>query len=271
MLKTRVKTGAVLAVIMIAVFYFSYLPYEMAGFAAFLSLLSVWELYHAAGCLENRIAVIASCVLAVVIPFVLPGLACYDSIVLLTLAATVAGFLVLMKKIGTFTFHKSWQAFLVSLTVAILFSTLSKLRSMEYGLHYVTLAILTAAVSDVAAYFVGKSFGKHKLAPRVSPGKTWEGAIGGVVITSFVMLFLAWGLEKIQGVPVRYLPLLGYLIPAVILGQIGDLSMSVLKRSCGIKDFGNLMPGHGGILDRFDSQMYIAPFTLVYFGLLFPN
>ena len=110
-------------------------------------------------------------------------------------------------------------------------------------------------MTDIFAYLVGSRFGRHKLAPKVSPGKSIEGALGGLGIT-VVLIVLVFG---------RFFDDIGMLVlyTAVvsILGQFGDLSMSAVKRVAGVKDFGHIFPGHGGILDRCDSLMYPLAFT----------
>ena len=116
-------------------------------------------------------------------------------------------------------------------------------------------------MSDTGALFVGKALGRHKLAPTISPGKTWEGALGGVVTALLTGLGLGLWL---------HLPLvhaLGLAALCAVAGQVGDLCESVLKRDLGIKDFGNVLPGHGGILDRIDSLLFAAP--LAYYYVLF--
>jgi phosphatidate cytidylyltransferase len=112
--------------------------------------------------------------------------------------------------------------------------------------------IVTIWLTDSAAYFVGKYYGRHKLAPKISPKKTWEGSIGGLVAGILTTIaFIHW-LDYSFG----YALFLGVLISVV--GQIGDLVESFVKRRCGVKDSGNLLPGHGGILDRFDSLLLVS-------------
>ncbi len=117
--------------------------------------------------------------------------------------------------------------------------------------------------SDTFAYIGGSLFGKHKLIERVSPGKTWEGTIIGILIT-FAISFTFNHLYKLNDF---IWPLLGMFIP--ILATIGDLVESKLKREAGIKDTGNIIPGHGGILDRFDSLIFVSPFVYAFFNLIF--
>lgn len=108
--------------------------------------------------------------------------------------------------------------------------------------------------SDSGAYFIGRALGKHKLCPAVSPKKTIEGSIGGVLITCILLSLLNWYFALIPAIAVVILS-----IAISVIGQVGDLIESLMKRSYGIKDSGNLIPGHGGILDRFDSIMLAAP------------
>ncbi len=131
------------------------------------------------------------------------------------------------------------------------------------GLILMFLIFICAWISDTGAYFTGKLFGKHKLIEKISPKKTVEGAIGGVVFSALGGVVL--GLVAVLGFNLKANYLLLALTGAVgsIFGQVGDLVASWLKRQYGIKDFGNIMPGHGGAMDRFDSVVLAAPF--VYF------
>ncbi|MNI47465.1 Phosphatidate cytidylyltransferase [compost metagenome] len=124
-----------------------------------------------------------------------------------------------------------------------------------------------AFASDTFAYFIGSKFGKTKLCPDISPKKTVEGAIGGilgVMITYCVITYIA-NTYFMMDFNIIYILLAGVI--AGISGQFGDLSASAIKRYCKVKDFGNLMPGHGGILDRFDSILFVAPIIYIFLKL----
>jgi phosphatidate cytidylyltransferase len=130
--------------------------------------------------------------------------------------------------------------------------------------HLLSFYFLVLMGGDAGAYYVGRSFGKRKLAPSISPGKTWEGAIGGMV-AALAMATLAhfWFFRDL---PLKYaLPLAAIM---TIIGILGDLAESALKRGAGAKDAANILPGHGGILDRLDSLLFNAP-LLYYFGVAF--
>ncbi len=147
--------------------------------------------------------------------------------------------------------------------VASLFSYVGLMRALEHGVFWVFLVAGATFMSDTGAYFVGHAIGKHKLAPLVSPGKTIEGFVGGIVgsvLAAFVCKFFFW-----QAFPTKECILIGILIGVV--GPLGDLSESLIKRSVNVKDSGQLIPGHGGLLDRVDALLFTAP--LVYYYALF--
>lgn len=130
--------------------------------------------------------------------------------------------------------------------------------SLSSGAAYLWLAFVGTWASDTLAYFVGSAFGRHKLCPAVSPGKTIEGAIGGLLGSIAGVVFWGW----LCGFPLLHMTFLGLLIG--IAAPFGDLAESVLKRFAGVKDSGNILPGHGGILDRFDAVMFSAPLVYYY-------
>ncbi|MCF6287172.1 MAG: phosphatidate cytidylyltransferase [Candidatus Hydrogenedentes bacterium] len=130
------------------------------------------------------------------------------------------------------------------------------------GAGLVTFLIVIIALSDTGAYFVGRAIGRHKLAPTISPKKTWEGAVGGVVV-ALIGAVVAWYIdERVAAAPLPGWELWHYALTGVLLaiaGQIGDLVESMMKRDAGVKDSGNILPGHGGILDRCDGYLFAGP------------
>ncbi len=138
------------------------------------------------------------------------------------------------------------------------FSCIGSIITSTGGIYYLLLVLNFSCVCDMGAYFVGVSMGKTKLCPEISPNKTVEGALGGIissVIASLIITLCFGYFDKI-------LLTLLFTIPLCVAGMAGDLFASTIKRKVGIKDYGNLIPGHGGILDRVDSMLFIAP--LVY-------
>lgn len=136
---------------------------------------------------------------------------------------------------------------------------------LENGKYLIWYLIFAAWGTDTFGYFVGINFGKHKLT-KISPKKSIEGSIGGIVGATIITLAYTFFINKYTNIDISYLNIF-ILTPILsILSQFGDLVASSIKRYVDIKDFGNLIPGHGGILDRIDSLMFIAPFT--YFLLM---
>lgn len=138
----------------------------------------------------------------------------------------------------------------------------------EYGRYFILIPFALAFLSDTGAYFAGRFFGKHKLAPVISPNKTVEGVVGGVLATMLGMVIYCVVLQFVFQFRVNYLYALLYGLLGSLAGVFGDLSFSAIKRQTGIKDYGNLIPGHGGILDRFDSMTVVAPLAEILMILL---
>ena len=147
------------------------------------------------------------------------------------------------------------------LVIPLALGCLVRLRMLEYGAGLVLIPLVSAFMSDSLALFGGILFGKTKLAPRVSPKKTREGAVSGLVggMVGMILFRIFFFLCTEVQLHIGWCVLLGFV--GAVLGQLGDLSFSCVKRQCGIKDYGRLLPGHGGVLDRFDSVIFAAPLT----------
>lgn len=144
--------------------------------------------------------------------------------------------------------------------VGVLLSYLIRLRLMEQGIHLVLFLLVAIWISDIFAYYVGKNLGANKLIPKVSPNKTVEGTVGGILGSIFAAYLM--GQYLVLGMTAKECALAGFII--AIAGGIGDLVASLIKREEGLKDFGKLMPGHGGVLDRVDSLIFAAPVFFYY-------
>ncbi len=147
--------------------------------------------------------------------------------------------------------------------VPLLLATLIPIRAREDGLWMMAFLLAATWLGDTGAYFAGRFFGRHKLFPRISPNKTVEGAIGGLVVSAFGSAVIA----RASGLPFTVLE--AVLLAAVldVAGIVGDLAESMLKRAWGVKDSGWIMPGHGGILDRIDSLLFTAPLLWAWLAL----
>jgi phosphatidate cytidylyltransferase len=176
-------------------------------------------------------------------------------------------FLVVILSLATPIFTKSYTVISSSVTITGFiyivgfFSLLILMREHTNGDRLIWLVFIIAWCSDTFAYFAGRTLGKRKLCPEVSPKKTVEGSIGGVL--GCVVGVVIWGYVN-QTISFEWVQLIILAILGSIVSQIGDLSASLIKRHIGIKDYGKIMPGHGGILDRFDSILFVTPVVYYY-------
>ncbi len=166
-------------------------------------------------------------------------------------------------------FYDVISSFFMLIYAVLFLCHLMLVRSMENGAVLIFLPFLGAWMPDTFAYFTGKLFGKHKLIPDISPNKTVEGSVGAVLGCMLIFLIYGFVVENFTEWNVQYVPLLILSVLCGVFAQFGDLAASLIKRECQKKDFGNLIPGHGGILDRVDSLIFIAP-LVYYFVLYFP-
>ena len=167
-------------------------------------------------------------------------------------------FAVIVWSHGSVTFAQGMSAFGVVAYIVAAFCGILYVRDIPGGAYIYLLIFIGAWITDVFAYFTGMLLGKHKLIPDVSPKKTIEGSLGGIIFCT--LSFVAYGLiiDAVFDIHISLLFLLISGIVASIVSQIGDLIMSVIKRHYGIKDYGKIFPGHGGVLDRFDSVLIVS-------------
>jgi len=164
---------------------------------------------------------------------------------------------------GRVPIDKAAELFMMMFYIALTFSCILLVRDSANGGYLYLLVFVGAWITDSGAYFAGVAFGKHKLIPDVSPKKTVEGAVGGIVLCIAFMALYAFAAGKISGLSPNYIAFLVCGAILSVVSMIGDLVMSLLKRKHGIKDYGVLFPGHGGVLDRFDSVIACAPFLMI--------
>lgn len=152
------------------------------------------------------------------------------------------------------------------LFIGFAFASLGSVITATNEIFYLLLILNFSSICDIGAYFVGVSLGKTKLCPEISPKKTVEGALGGMVASMIVGLIITLCFQRFD----KILPVLAFTIPLCVAGIVGDLYASIIKRKLGIKDYGDLIPGHGGVLDRVDSILFIAPlvYAFMFIGIL---
>ena len=280
-MKTRVISGIVLAVILIGAWCLMFTP-AIDLVAIVLAAGACFEITKIAGVKNpvlRAVAVVFSALLPAALIYVksVPLLEVFVILyVILLVLLTVANF-----SKTTITFPELAVTVYASLVIPAAFSTIGLISDMYLRYpDFVTkndcrmllwIGVAAALFTDVFAYFVGVKFGKHKMAPNLSPKKSWEGAIGGVVCNLLFMLLCLVIFEKLLVKQDFFLPVWFYCIMVVFISvtsMFGDLMASLIKRYYGVKDYSNLIPGHGGIMDRFDSVLLAAP-TMYVFLLLF--
>lgn len=258
----RTLTGTFIVLAVYLAIYFSYISFLLPILTLLLSVMAVVEVFRATKTIKKPLPFSFSLIFAVVISL-LP-LPFYKEASFIVFVLSVIYFAFLMVEKSRCKFNQAISSVFVSLLVVLMFKAIPELRNIENGLYYLTLAVTLCFVTDAAAYLIGKPFGRHKLAPKVSPNKSVEGAVAGVVFAMAFALGLGALAQHFLSLEINYITLLIYAFAASIVGQFGDLSMSAVKRAAGIKDFSNILPGHGGILDRFDSHLFAVSFTYIF-------
>lgn len=152
--------------------------------------------------------------------------------------------------------------------VAVPVSFLYSIRIMKYGIFVFILVFICSWIADTFAYFVGSAIGKHKLVPKLSPKKSIEGAVGGVAGAALIGLIYGIVVQNVFITKQTAIPFMIIAAVGAVISIFGDLAASAIKRNYDVKDYGKLIPGHGGILDRFDSMIFVAPIVYIVAGLL---
>lgn len=269
-MKTRVLTGTlILAVILPILFFSEYVIYPIA--LGFFCLAALFEVFGVIGVKKQLAIVIPSYVLAFCLPFFVYFAPDANRVAYLyflfgaLLIFMMYLFCVMVLKKGALSYSKIAEVFMLVAYVTTSFTSLCLIRYIDNGKFILFLVFIGSWVTDTFAYLTGTLIGKHKLIPEVSPKKTVEGAIGGTL--SAVIFFPLFGFVAQAvtdgDVKANYLVLVIYAVILAVVAQIGDLLASLIKREYKIKDYGSLLPGHGGIMDRFDSVMAVSILTML--------
>lgn len=224
-----------------------------------LSMIALHEVLWSTGFVKNACISGLSIALAGVIPFWVYIGEGMKSALVGTFLYFVIVFAVAISSHYTVTLEKMGGSFFFALLIPYFLSSFVRLNGLALGKYLILIPLVAAFTSDACALFAGMAFGKHKLAPELSPKKTVEGAVGG--LAGAVVCCMLYGVVMARGVglEVNYLYFAVYGALGSLVSQLGDLSFSYIKRQYGLKDFGNVFPGHGGVLDRFDSVIFCAP------------
>ncbi len=263
MFRTRLISGIVLVLIALVVLIAG--GPLLAAVLFVVSLIGMNELYKPLHVEDAKISPLA----------IVGYLGClgYDLLVFFGLmdAAFAAVFILLILCMAVYVFtYPRYQtdqvtgAFFGFVYVAMMLSCIYLLRQMKSGIYLVWLIFLASWGSDTCAYCVGMLIGRHRMSPRLSPKKSVEGAVGGVVGAGLLGMIYGFAIAGRISISIHPAPAFAVIcVAGALISMVGDLAASAIKRNHGIKDYGKLIPGHGGILDRFDSVIFVAP--VIYF------
>lgn len=261
---TRTISGIVLVAILLVTFILG--GYFIFGLTLLLSLVGLTEIYKTVGIEKTPLGIIGY--ISVLAYY---GLVLWKGTELMGMF--IIGLLIVIMAVYVFTFpkYKTEQvlmAFFGVIYVAVLMSFLYFIRNTEDGVYTIWLIMISSWGCDTCAYLAGVTMGKHKMAPILSPKKSVEGAIGGIIgaaaIGAIYGAAVGSHMAAVDNAPVYFAILCAC---AGLISMVGDLAASAIKRNYEIKDYGKLIPGHGGVLDRFDSVIFTAPiiYYLIYF------
>ena len=260
-MKTRIIAAVIFVPIIFIVLYF--LPaYVLAGVISLICAISAYELLHAIGGKQNERVRIYAVFAAVIIPigayFQLTYII-FPAVLLCLMSLLFFEAIIGYRTIRKISFAQILTTLFAGTLIPLMLSSLVNLKMMPEGHLLVLIPIISAFVTDGGAYFTGLKMGKKKVFPLVSPQKTIEGCIGGLIIGTLAVLIFGVVIVFSTYHLVVFWALFIYGIVGAVLSQLGDLAFSLIKREFDVKDYGQLIPGHGGMLDRFDSMIFAAP------------
>ena len=267
-MKTRIISGAIMIAVLVAVLVTgAYFPIVITAALAILCIVADYEiLYNAAG-IKSKAAITGAAAYSAFAVFAIAGYAGkYVSFTAVTVIYCVYSAVMALYNHKDFSVKEITALIGMPVIISYAFSCLEGILNHSNGIYYLLLMLNFSSICDMGAYFVGVTCGKHKLCPEISPKKTVEGAIGGIVSSVIVALILIFAFDMTSKLAVTLI----LTVPFCILGMVGDLFASAIKRGAGIKDYGKLIPGHGGVLDRVDSILMIAPvlYLLIGYGVI---
>ena len=265
--KTRILAALVLVPVLLAVLFFAP-PFLFSIVVGIVCAIGAYELLNGTRMVKNFRLVCYAMLLALCVPIwcqcgMDADIACVGLFLF-----TILIFAEILLSHGKLSFHEACICYFGGLLLPYMLSSLVRLLGDGSGRAAILIPFILAYMADTGAYFIGCAFGRHKLAPNISPKKSVEGLFGGIFFAVLGMIIYCLVMNKAFHTNVNYLYAITYGIVGALIGTFGDLSFSAVKRQAGIKDYGNLIPGHGGILDRFDSVIFVAPLTEILLRIL---
>lgn len=261
-MKQRIITGVCMAAVFIPIVIFSeYIVYPIA--VSLLCVMAMFELFRVIGMLRCLPLSIPAFVFGAFFPlyafFVSDEAEYLKNVLAAVFVYLLYAFAVAVFMRGKINFSSVSAAVISVLYLTVSFTAMSALRYADGGEYYVYLIFISAWVCDIFAYFTGRLFGRHKLIVEISPKKTVEGAVGGIVFVAGAFALYGFIVGRIYSLVPNYPVLVAAGVVAAVISQIGDLIASLIKREHEVKDYSNIFPGHGGVMDRFDSVLAVAP------------
>lgn len=262
-MKQRIISGVIMALILILIIVLNgVFPLVLNISLALMAAIGVHEFAKAVN-LEGTCLMLPSVICAAVMPFtvIVP-----NGALLVYAVYTLLFYFLVIKNHLKIKYTEAVPLYAMTIIIPYTLTCVVMTRDLseKCGLFYAFLCMLAAWLPDIGAYFAGTFFGKHKLCPIVSPKKTVEGFVGGIVFSTALMLLFAFAFTKLypdEAMLEHYImfALIGF--GGSLISVVGDLTFSIIKREKGFKDYGTIIPGHGGILDRFDSVFFTSPFV----------
>lgn len=265
-MKTRIISAIVGLAIFVAVMALSsILPILLVIVFGLISALAIYEILNNTGLVKIKAFLITSMIYGLLTPFFFSS---YFYYLVLSALFVLSNIVLSLIYYGKAEIKSIAANIALPIILSFAFSSVYMLASAkETKLLYFVLIFVFAWGADTGAYFAGTFFGKHKLCPEISPKKTIEGAVGGIVSSVVITIIVCLIYTSVLHIEVKWIGMIIASVIFAVVGMMGDLFASIIKRYCGIKDYGNIMPGHGGVLDRFDSVLMIAPYFLIFASL----
>ncbi len=259
-MKIRIISGIIAAILVFGLFVLNiWFDITLVITVSVLAALASFEMLKNTGCVKNNVLIIASMLYSAAMIFSLEGYLLNPLLFSIVYVLIVVVFAVCDHENTAGQQITMALAMPMMLSFAFCFVLELIVATREIGYFYFILLLNFSCVADIFAYFVGRAIGKHKLAPVVSPKKTIEGSIGGALGAIIGTLIICLVFDNLYEIDINWLAAILITPVLSIVGMLGDLVMSAIKRTYGIKDYGNIMPGHGGVLDRVDSVLLVAP------------